>query len=154
MHDRARGSVSRVERRLDAAFEIELRRDRIQVGRNDVHHVMRPATACEVAGIDQPADVLDGFAVEGAGAADGLESVELAGIVAAGDHHRAVGRQVHGREIEQGRRDHAEVGDFASGGHQAFDQRVAQTRRAEPAIAAKVDPPPAPALQQRSQGAA
>ncbi len=90
------------------------------------------------------AHVLNRFAVQCARAADALESVVLGRIVAAGDHDGAVGVQVLRRVIEHRSGDRADVGDVAPGGQEAFDQRVAEARGAEAAIAADVDiaPPP------------
>ena len=77
--------------------------------------------------------------VQRARAAHGLESVVLGRIVAAGDHDRAVGLQVLRRIIQHRSGNHADVGDIAAGGQEAFDQRVAQARGTEPAIASDVD---------------
>ena len=101
----------------------------------------------KIARFDDLADLLDGFPMQRAGAADGFESVELAGIVAAGDHHGAIGFQMHRRKIQQRRRHHADIGDLAAGIDQAFEQRVAQARRAQPAVAAQSDGAAALALQ-------
>ena len=72
-------------------------------------------------------------------AADAFEAVVLGRIVAAGDHDGAVRVQVLRRVIEHRRGDGADVGDVATGGQQALDERVAQARGTEPAIASDVD---------------
>ncbi len=64
--------------------------------------------------------------MNGRGAADGLESVELGGIVAAGDHHGAVGFEMELRIVEHGRGYHAEIGDVAAAGLEAAHQSIAQ----------------------------
>ncbi len=79
------------------------------------------------------------FAVNGGGAADGFESVELGGIVAAGDHHGAVGFEMELRIVEDGRGDDAEIGDMAAGGLEAAHQSIAQPGRTQARVAAKID---------------
>ena len=55
--------------------------------------VSQPAPLSQIAGFDHAAQFLNGLAVDGGSAANGLEAVELGRIVAAGDHHAAVGLQ-------------------------------------------------------------
>jgi len=68
--------------------------------------------------LDDPADLLDLLAVDGAGAADHLEAVVLRGVVASGDHDRAVGLGADDRVVEHRGGNHADVGDRAAGGGQ------------------------------------
>ena len=68
-----------------------------------------------------------------------FESVIFGRIVAAGDHHGARGLQVEHRVIKQRCRRHADVSHLAAACHQALNQRIAQPRRAQPAVTPQVD---------------
>src|SRR5580700_8307205 len=76
--------------------------------------------------------------MQGARAANALESVVLGGVVAAGDHHGAVGLQVLRRMVDHRGGDGADVGDVGSDGPETLDQRVAKARGAEAAIASDI----------------
>src|SRR6202030_3669942 len=101
----------------------------------------------EIADIDQPSNFLDFGAVDRPTPADGLESIEFARIVAAGDHHSAVGLEVHGGIIQQRGGDHAYVRNVAARSKQTCEQSVTEPRRAEPAVAPQVNARPTLALK-------
>ena len=92
----SRGSIARVRHHFDAPRELKLRRNRVQVRVGNVSHFMRPGPGLEIARFNQLAHFLNRFAMQSAGAAHGLKTVELGRIVAARDHHRAVGLQMNG----------------------------------------------------------
>src|SRR5581483_1895986 len=139
MDDRTGGAVSRVGDNFDPAFDLELRCDFVYIRRDGVGGGERTAAGLKIVAFDDPADFLDRFAVQSAGATDALESVVFGRIVAARDHNRAMRVQVLRRMVEHGRGNGADIGDVAAYGTQAFDQRLAQPRRAETAVAAHVD---------------
>ncbi len=128
MDDGAGGAVAGVEHHLDAAAELELRRELVQIGGDDVHRMLRAMAGGEVAGFDQTANFLNGVTMQRTGAAHGFEAIELAGIVAAGDHNGTVGFEVHRGEVQEWGGDHADVGYLAPGGSQALEQRIVQAR--------------------------
>ena len=119
--------------------KLKLRRHFVDVRRDGVGGGHRSVAGFEIAALDHLENFLDRLAVQRACAADAFESVVFGRIVAAGDHDGAVGVQVLRRMIEHRRGDRADVGDVATGGQQSFEQRIAQARGAEPAIAADVD---------------
>src|SRR5579862_2008411 len=90
--------------------------------------MLRAVAAGEVTGIDQAAQILNRGAMQRTRAADGFEAVELAGIMAAGDHDGAIGLEVHSGKMQE--------------------------RRTEPAIAAQADTRSAMAQQVCAQPAA
>ena len=139
MDDRAGRAVTCVGDDFDAAIQFELRRNLVHVRRDSVGGSQSSLASIEIAALDDVEDFLDGFAVQRARAADAFESVVLRRVVAAGDHDRAVGVQVLRRVIEHRSGDRADVGDVAPDGQQASDERIAQARGAEAAIAADVD---------------
>ena len=125
---------------LDAAIEVELRRDFVNIGRDCIGWYQGgPCRVSKSLTLDDVEHFLDGFAVQGARAADALEAVVLGRIVAARNHDCAVGVEILRRIIEDWRRHGADVGDVAAGGQQPCTQRVAQARGTETAIAAQVD---------------
>ena len=139
MNDGAGGAVTRVGHHFDAAIEVELSRHFVDVRRDGVSAGQCSSAAFEIGALDDIEDILNRFAMQRAGAADALEAVVLGGIVAAGDHDGAVGIQFLRRVIKHRRGNHADIGDVATGGEQAFHQRVAQPRGAEAAIAPDID---------------
>ena len=139
MDHRARGAVARVGHHLDAAIEMKLRRDFVHVRRDGVGGGQGSDAGFEIRALDDVEHFLDRFAMQRARAANAFEAVVLGWIVAAGDHDGAVGIQVLRRVVEHGRGHGADVGDVASGGPQTFDQRIAQARGAEAAIAPDID---------------
>ncbi len=64
MDHRTRRPVTRIQHHLDAAAEIELRREFIQVSRDHVHRMVRAVAGGEIAGLDQAADVLNGLTMQ------------------------------------------------------------------------------------------
>ena len=100
MEEGAGGAVAGVGDYFNATGELELRGDGVEIGVGDVDGFMGARAGCEIVGFDQTKNFLNGFAVEGAGAADGFETVEFGGIVAAGDHDGSVGVEMHGGKIE------------------------------------------------------
>ena len=91
--------------------------------------------------------------MQSAGAAHSFEAVKLGRIMAAGNHDRAVGLEMHGRKIEQRSGDSTDVRHVASGGKQTFEQSVVQTRRAEAADRGRGYVSSALALEKRPQSA-
>ena len=154
MHHRAAGAVAGVDHHFDAAREVELRGDFVDVGRNAIGGGFAAFAARKIARFHHAAELLYRLAVERGGAADGFESVELGGIVAAGDHDGAVGFEMEMRIVEHGRGDDAEIGDMAAAGLQAAHQRIAQARRTEARVAAQVDLAAGVALQVCAEGLA
>ncbi len=97
-----------------------------------------PFAAIQVARLHHAPQLLNGFTVKGGGAAHGFEAIELGGIVAARDHHGAIGFEMKDGIVEHRRGDHAQIGNMAAAGFEAADQRIPQARRAETRIAAQV----------------
>jgi hypothetical protein len=65
-----------------------------------------------------------------------LEAVELGRIVAAGDHHAAIGFQMDDRSNRAPAWAPRRIGDVAAAGFRPrFDQGIAQTRRAQAHVA-------------------
>src|SRR4051812_39672043 len=91
--------------------------------------------------------------MDGATAENGLEAVVFGRIVAARDHDCSGCLQVLGRVVEQRRRHGADIGDVASGGEQALEERVMQAIRTEPAVAAEIDVAAAVFLKERTEAA-
>ena len=102
---------------------MELRRDLINIRSDDVDRPSDCPAVLEVLALDDVADFLDGFAVQGAGSAHGLEAIVLGWIVTACDHDGAVGFGVLRRIVKHRRRDRADIGDVASDVEQPFHQR-------------------------------
>ena len=91
-------AIARIGDNLDAAIQMELRRNLVDVGRHGVGAAKLSAAGFEIRALDDVQDILNGFAVQRVRAADALESVVFGRIVAAGDHDGAVGLQVLRRE--------------------------------------------------------
>ncbi len=91
MHHGAAGAVAGIDHHFDAAREVELRGDFVNVGRNAIGSGLAAIATDQIARFHHAAQILYSLAVDGGGAADGFKSVELGGIVAAGDHDGAVG---------------------------------------------------------------
>ncbi len=139
MNNGSGGSVACVGDYLDAAIEVELRRDFIHIGSGRVHHSHLARAMLEVLFLDEVQDILDGFAVQCAGTAHGLEAVVFRRIVTAGDHDGAVGFGVLRRIVKHWSGNDTDIGDIRTRLQQPFHQRVAEPGRAKPAIAADVD---------------
>ena len=150
-HHRAAGAFARVHHHADAPREMELRRDLLHVGRHRIRRLLAAFAALQVARLDRAANLLNGFPMNRRGPAHHLEAVKLRRIVAAGNHHPAVGAQMKYRVVEHRRGRHPEVGHVATAGHQAAQQHVAQARRAQPRIAAQIDVPAAVPQQVRAE---
>ncbi len=104
--------------------------------------------------VDHAADLLDRRAVNRGSAAHRLEAVELARIVAARDHHGAIGLQVEDRIVEHRGGHHAQIDDIAAARLQPAHQRVAQARRAQAGIATQADSLALVALHVGAEGVA
>jgi len=83
-----------------------------------------------------------------------FEAVEFGWIVAAGDHHAAIGFRVHGGVVEQGGGLDANIGDVTAAGLEAEHQGIAQAGRAEPRVAGQREMRTAMAPQVGSEGLA
>ena len=127
MDHRPGSPVASVGDHLHASHELESGDDVIHIRSYRVDGALRAVAAFEIARLDGPTHTLNRLAMNGALAAHGFETVVVGRIVAAGDHHGAVGLQVPGRMIQHRRWDHANVRDIASGCPEALHQRVAQT---------------------------
>jgi hypothetical protein len=152
-HDRSAGAVSRIYHHFDAAREVKLRRHFRHVGRHHIGRLFRALAAGEIAAFDDPADLLDRFAMNGRTAAHGLKPIELTGIVAARDHHAAIGLQVKDRIVQNGRGHHTDIGNFTTAGLQAAHQRITQSRGTEARIASEIDALTGIALEISTEGA-
>ncbi len=139
MDYRAGGAVARVGHDFDAAIEMKLRCDLVDVRRHGVGGGQGSRAGFEIRVLDDVEHFLDGFAMQRARSANAFEAVVLRRIVAAGDHDGAVRIQVLRRVVKHGRGHGADVGDVASGGQETFDQRIAQARGTEAAIAPDID---------------
>src|SRR5580692_12136239 len=82
VHHWSGGAIARVEYDFNSVLEFKLRRDLVDVGIDNVHLLMRALAAQEIAILNQMQNFLDGLAMQGARAANGLESIELSRIVA------------------------------------------------------------------------
>ena len=138
--DRAGGAVSGVGHHFDAARKLELRGDLIHVGRTRCRMFdAMPAPVSKSPLLNQPENLLNLFAVDRALAVHHLESVIIGRIVAAGDHHAAVGLQMEYGIIEQRRGNHAEIGHVAAGGEQPGEQGVVEAVGTQTAIPRQID---------------
>src|SRR5205085_1423587 len=82
-----------------------------------------------------------------------LEAVVVLRIVAAGDLDAAGGERV-GREVQHGRRDHADIDDVDAAGDEAAHERSGERRTAEASVAADGDGFLAFAARHGAEGAA
>src|SRR5450755_3066996 len=147
MHDGTAGAVTGVNHHFDAPREMELRADLVDVGLRHIHTSLAPRAGEKVAPLDQPADLLNLFAMNSRGPAHDFEAVVFGWIVAAGDHDAGVRWQVKDGIIKQRRGHDANIGNLAAAGLQAAHKRIAQTFGAEAEIAPQVNPIPAMAPQ-------
>ena len=139
MHHRAANAVAGIHRHPDAARKVELGADLGDIGSGHVGACRAALAARQVAGFDGAADLLDGFAVNGGGPRDHLESVEFGRIVAARDHDGSIGLQMEYGVIEHRRGNHPEVRDLAAAGLEAAHEGVAQAGGTQARIAAEID---------------
>ena len=154
VHYRTARAVARVEDHADAARKVELRGDFRHVRGDRIRRGFRAFAGDQIAAVDHPADFLYGRAMDCGGAAHGFETVELAGIVTAGNHHGAVGLQMEDRIVEHGGGHHAYIDHVAAAGLQPAHQRITQTGRAQTGVASKANPFTLMALQVGPEGAA
>lgn len=139
VQDGACGAVACVQNHLDAALELKVGRDFVDVGRDAVEVGDRAAgIVVKVAGFDHLAEKLDLVAVDGALPANGFEAVVFRRVVGPRDHDAAVGGKLDAGIIEDRRRDAADVVDLATAFDQTGDQSVAKTVGGEANIAADV----------------
>jgi len=109
------------------------------------HHVLvvvghrplldRAVPALVVVGLDQQPHALDLLAGQGQVAVSQLEAVVFRRIVAAGDHHAAVGPQAVAGVVEDRSRHDADVEDPRTGRDHAIRHRVAEPIRGRPHVA-------------------
>src|SRR5262249_22628481 len=120
--------------------EREVRARVLDVGPDRVALADSRGAAGELAGGVAAADRLDLVAVDRRPAAHDLEAVVGRRVVAAGDLDGTVEIEAERREVEDGRRHDADVGDLGAGGDETVEERVVETRRRQPAVAAEGEP--------------